>query len=62
MIACPKCNHKQTCPCKACQERNPTDKPWEWVDGESIACGNCSFTENANYWLDLEWQEYKAGK
>jgi hypothetical protein len=58
---CPKCGHLQTCPCKACQARNPTEKPWKWL-GEWIACGNCDWSAHGDYWQDLEMQEYLRQK
>lgn len=53
---CPRCGHKQTCPCKACQKRNPTEKPWVWK-GEDIHCAVCDLTTD---WLKVEadWIEF----
>ena len=52
---CPRCGHKQTCPCAACQKRNPTEKPWVWK-GEDIHCAVCDLTTD---WLKVEseWME-----
>ena len=47
---CPRCGHKQTCPCKSCQKRNPTEKPWVWK-GEDIHCSECNLTTD---WLKVE--------
>lgn len=54
---CPECGHPQTYPCKACQDRNPSEKPWVWVDGEAIKCGKCGLTKAAEWWQDqeVEW-------
>ena len=47
---CPKCGHPQTCPCPHCQERHPTEKPWVWLEGDLIKCGNCGLLKSANWW------------
>ncbi len=56
-MECPQCGHEQTCPCKACQARKPTDKPWVWVDGEFIACGNCGYQNHADWWEDQSYKQ-----
>lgn len=56
---CPKCNHEQTCPCPACQGRNPTEKPWVWVSDRDIKCGNCDFVESEDYWAELDMESYR---
>lgn len=56
---CPKCNHEQTCPCASCQGRNPTEKPWVWVNEHTISCAQCGLTESEDYWADLEFEQYE---
>ena len=55
-INCPRCGHKQSCPCKACQESHPTEKPWVWKD-DQIHCAECDLTTD---WLkvEAEWIEF----
>jgi hypothetical protein len=58
VLKCPKCGHPQSCPCKACQKKNPTEKPWiNTNDGESIMCAGCGLTESYDWW---EEQSYKS--
>lgn len=39
---CPGCGHELTCPCKHCQARYPSEKPWKPIyEGEAMECGNC---------------------
>ncbi len=57
----PKCQHVQTCPCKSCQDRSPTLKPWvEQPGGYLVACGGCGHTMSYDDWMALEWEFYKA--
>ena len=59
---CPKCGYPQTCPCPSCQARTPTSKPWVWVDGEFIKCGNCDLVEHCDWWMDVEYEYYESLK
>lgn len=62
-MICPRCQHEQSCPCEACQEREPTEKPWVWINGETIACGGCGHTNSADWWLMEEYKQVtKRGK
>jgi hypothetical protein len=58
---CPKCGHEQTCPCPACQKQWPTDKPWIWVNEESIACAGCGYTALEDWWFEQELEQYDKG-
>lgn len=61
-MKCPQCGHEQTCPCKPCKSRLPTEKPWKWVNGEMIACGNCGHIENVNWWEEQAMNEFRKNK
>jgi hypothetical protein len=56
---CPDCGHEQTCPCKACQERIPTEKPWIWIDEQFIKCAGCGRVESEDWWATLEFDQYE---
>ena len=56
---CPDCGHPQTCPCEACQSRNPTEKPWVWINGDVIGCGGCGLINHADWWTDQEYAYIK---
>lgn len=55
-MSCPRCGHEQTCPCKSCQARAATDRPWQWRPNDFIACGACGFEEHCDFWLGLEYR------
>lgn len=61
-MICPNCSHEHTCPCAHCQKRNPTEKPWIWIDGNTIKCGNCDLTNSADWWADQEFEQYMKEK
>lgn len=58
-LHCPNCGHKQVCPCDACKQKASEEdkqiKPWEWVGGIGIRCGNCGFEEAADWWEGLSY-------
>lgn len=59
-LHCPNCGHKQICPCDACvQRRTEGDKeikPWRWVNGIGIRCGQCGFEQGADWWEHLSYE------
>lgn len=57
---CPKCNHVQVCGCDGCQYRQPTDKPFVFLDEEYVACGNCGYTLHYMDWIALNVEHLKA--
>jgi len=59
-FCCPECKYPQYCPCDNCVDRLPKNKkPWEWVDGELIKCGNCGITKHCDWWLDRSGEFYE---
>lgn len=61
-FVCPKCHHEQTCPCPSCQKRNPTEKPWVWTSGYTLACGGCGLEESEDWWFEQEVAQYDKWK
>lgn len=59
-MLCPNCKHPQTCPCPSCQQRIPTEKPWIWVNGDTIKCGNCGLEEYEGWWFEHELAQWEA--
>lgn len=53
-VHCPKCGYPQLCPCKYCHVYDSKTLKWEWVDGNTIACGRCHFSKPVDWWLVLE--------
>ncbi len=61
---CPKCGQEQNCPCAACLKRGftkPDEIVWKWTeDGNSISCGKCGWTADADVWQDLEYEYMRS--
>ena len=60
---CPQCDYPQYCPCDSCIDQLPKGyKPWIWLRGELVSCGNCGFTAHCDQWTDIEWEQFKKRK
>lgn len=58
-MICPICSHIQTCPCRTCQIRTPTEKPWINVSGDGIKCAGCGYTNSIDWWENKAYKQYK---
>ncbi len=56
---CPRCGHKQYCPCTSCVERNPGEITYKWLnegkDYYNFACGHCGLTKPGEWWERISY-------
>lgn len=66
-MSCPNCKIQLECPCENCQKWRKKDGKvevllWEWIDGETMGCPICGFTEHADIWQDYELEEFDESR